>query len=96
MPLDIELLQAAEELRVPVMGSETVAPLLYFLVRFTRPRKVLEVGTGYTTPFIARALADIIVIQTRDDGRRNDGQGLSQPLLLQSSTLRLTSRSSSQ
>jgi len=58
MPLDIELLQAAEELRVPVMGSETLAPLLYFLVRFTRPRKVLEVGTGYTTPFIARALAD--------------------------------------
>jgi hypothetical protein len=58
MPLDIELLQVAEELRVPVMGSETVAPLLYFLVRFTWPRKVLEVGTGYTTPFIARALAD--------------------------------------
>lgn len=58
MPLDTELLNAAEELRVPVMGSETVAPLLYSLIRFTRPRRVLEVGTGYTTPFIARALAD--------------------------------------
>lgn len=58
MPIDIELLKAAEELRVPMMGSETVAPLLYSLIRFTRPRRVLEVGTGYTTPFIARALAD--------------------------------------
>ena len=58
MALDVELLKAAEELRVPMMGSETVAPLLYSLIRFTRPRRVLEVGTGYTTPFIARALAD--------------------------------------
>lgn len=58
MPLDLEFMRIAEELRVPVMGSETVAPLLYFLVRFARPRRVLEVGTGYTTPFIARALMD--------------------------------------
>lgn len=58
MPLDTELLQAADELRVPAMGSEMVAPLLYSLIRFTRPRRVLEVGMGYTTPFIARALAD--------------------------------------
>lgn len=58
MPLDSDLLKIAEELRVPSMGSETVAPLLYSLIRFTRPRRVLEVGTGYTTPFIARALAD--------------------------------------
>lgn len=60
MPLDRDLLKESEELRVPVMGSEIVAPLLYSLIRFTRPRRVLEVGTGYTTPFIARALADNI------------------------------------
>jgi len=40
------------------MGTEEVAPLLYHLVRFCRPRRLLEVGMGYTTPFIARALQD--------------------------------------
>jgi predicted O-methyltransferase YrrM len=56
--MDAEFLHSVEELRVPIMGSESVAPLLYTLVRFTRPRRVLEVGSGYTTAFIARALAD--------------------------------------
>jgi hypothetical protein len=40
------------------MGTETLAPLLYYFLRFTRPRTVLELGAGYTTPFIARALLD--------------------------------------
>ncbi len=39
------------------MGTETLAPLLYYLTRFTRARFVLEGGTGYTTPFLAMALA---------------------------------------
>jgi len=50
--------QAVRPLFVPGMGTEHVAPWLYSLVRLTRPRRVLEVGLGYTTPFLARALAD--------------------------------------
>ena len=58
MALDSALLAAAEELREPGMGTEGVGPLLYSLIRMTRPRAALEVGIGYTSPFIARALAD--------------------------------------
>lgn len=49
---------AVEELAVPGMGTEALAPLLADLIRFLRPRRVLEVGMGYTTPFLAAALAD--------------------------------------
>ncbi|MFD7614918.1 hypothetical protein [Streptomyces sp. NPDC059828] len=49
---------AVSRLRVPGMGTEVVAPLLANLVRMTRPRRVLEVGMGYTTPFLAAALAE--------------------------------------
>ena len=49
---------AVEPLRVPIMGTEAMAPLLYSLLRFTRPRTVVEGGCGYTTPFIAQALRD--------------------------------------
>jgi predicted O-methyltransferase YrrM len=49
---------AVAPLLVPEMGTECVAQLLYWLVRLTRPRAVVEVGMGYTTPFLAQALAD--------------------------------------
>ena len=58
MPLDANFYRAVEPLYYPGMGTEHVACLLYTLVRMTRPRNVLEVGLGYTTPFIAQALAD--------------------------------------
>lgn len=51
--------QAVEKLRVPSMGTEAVAPLLSSLIRLVRPEHVLEIGMGYTTPFLAAALADI-------------------------------------
>src|SRR5258708_29293140 len=41
------------------MGTEAVAPLLAALVQLVRPSRVLEVGMGYTTPFLAAALADV-------------------------------------
>ncbi|WP_406161741.1 hypothetical protein [Streptomyces canus] len=50
--------KAVGRLRVPGMGTEAVAPFLAGLIRMTRPRRVLEVGTGYTTPFLAVALAE--------------------------------------
>jgi predicted O-methyltransferase YrrM len=49
---------AVEKLRVPAAGTDVVAPLLSFLVQFVRPASVLEVGMGYTTPFLAATLAE--------------------------------------
>src|SRR4051794_36475707 len=50
---------AVARLRVPGMGTEVVGPLLATLIQFTRPKRVLEVGMGYTTPFLAAALAEV-------------------------------------
>ncbi|HEX6473245.1 MAG TPA: hypothetical protein VF069_29405 [Streptosporangiaceae bacterium] len=50
---------AVDRLRVPEMGTEAVAPLLAALVRLVRPQRVLEIGMGYTTPFLAGALAEV-------------------------------------
>lgn len=58
MPLDQEFYQKTDKLKVTGMGTEHVAPLLYSLIRMLRPRRVLEVGLGYTSPFIAQALQD--------------------------------------
>lgn len=56
--LDGQFLSAVEELRSPMAGTELMAPFLYGLVRSTRARSVIEVGSGYTTAFILRALED--------------------------------------
>lgn len=50
---------AVETLRVPAMGTDAVAPLLHALLKLVRPQRVLEVGMGYTTPFLASALSEI-------------------------------------
>ncbi|WP_018680199.1 class I SAM-dependent methyltransferase [Actinokineospora enzanensis] len=50
---------AVDKLRVPAAGTDVVAPLLSSVVRMIRPRRVLEVGMGYTTPYLAAALADV-------------------------------------
>jgi len=56
--LDPSFLEAVKSLLSPWTGTELMAPLLYTLARFTRARTVLEGGSGYTTPFLAKALAD--------------------------------------
>jgi predicted O-methyltransferase YrrM len=48
-----------ERLRMPGMGTEVVAPLLASLIHLVRPRRVLEIGMGHTTPYLARALAEV-------------------------------------
>jgi predicted O-methyltransferase YrrM len=50
---------AVETLRVPAMGTDAAAPLLHALLKLVRPERVLEVGMGYTTPFLASALSEI-------------------------------------
>jgi hypothetical protein len=42
----------------PASGTEHVASLLYSLVRMQRSETVVEFGTGYTTPFLLKALAE--------------------------------------
>ena len=36
----------------PGMGTENVAPFLQSLIGLTRPQKIIEIGSGCTTPFI--------------------------------------------
>jgi len=38
------------------MGTENVGPFLRTLVQMTRPQRILEIGAGYTTPFILDGL----------------------------------------
>jgi len=40
------------------MGCENMGPMLYNLVRFLKPQRILEIGAGYTSIFMAQALAD--------------------------------------
>lgn len=55
----VDFRAAVARLLVPGMGTETVAPLLSSLVQLLRPRRVLEVGMGYTTPWLAATLVEI-------------------------------------
>ena len=48
--------KTVERLKVTGMGTEHVAVFLYSLIRMLRPKNVLEVGLGYTSPFMAQAL----------------------------------------
>ena len=48
----------ASDLISQSMGTEVVAPFLYNLIMFERPRKVLEIGAGYTSIYILKALFD--------------------------------------
>ena len=58
LPISPKFLEECQRLFEPEMGTESAAFLLYGLVRMLRPRNVLEVGLGYSTPFLACALAD--------------------------------------
>lgn len=58
MPPDATFLADTESLRLPGMGTEHAAWMLYTLVRMLRPERILEIGAGYSTLFILRALAD--------------------------------------
>ena len=47
-----------EELYRPGMGTENVGPLLRSLVQMVRPSRTLEIGAGYTTPFLLEAIVN--------------------------------------
>jgi predicted O-methyltransferase YrrM len=64
--IDTAFLAGVASLLRPGMGTENTSWLLYSLLRMMRPRTVLEVGTGYTTPFLLRALADNVAEAAED------------------------------
>ncbi len=55
--LDPEFMQVASQLKGG-FGTENVGPLLYTLIKCCRPKSVFEVGAGYSTLFILKALKD--------------------------------------
>jgi hypothetical protein len=42
----------------PGLGTENVGPFLRSMVQMLRPNRVLEIGAGYTTPFLLEALVN--------------------------------------
>ena len=53
-----EFLNHIQSIYNPHMGVENVGPLLYSLIRFTKKKTVVEIGAGFTTPWILQALKD--------------------------------------
>jgi predicted O-methyltransferase YrrM len=74
--------EIAGRLRVRGMGTERVAPLLAALVRLLRPQTVLELGAGYTTLFLLRALAEATDDRRRDVDTLASGDDTESGLLL--------------
>ena len=42
----------------PGMGTENVGPFLRSMVQILRPNRILEIGAGYTTPFLLEGLVN--------------------------------------
>lgn len=86
-----EFRSAVEDLRVPGMGTENVGPFLASLIQLVRPERVLEVGMGYTTPFLAGALAQAeqladeerLSLARKTGSRLSSGQRLDETWLLE-------------
>ena len=55
---DRDFLEKCRPLYSVHMGVENAASLLYSLIRFVKPTRVVEVGAGYTSLWLLRALAD--------------------------------------
>ena len=49
-----------EEWYAPGYGTEKVGPFLESLVHLARPQRILEIGMGYTTPFLMNGLKEMI------------------------------------
>ena len=47
-----------EPLYNPHMGVESIGPFLHSFIRFTKVQSIVEIGAGYTTPWILQALQD--------------------------------------
>ena len=71
------------------MGTENMGPFLYSLIKFVRPHRVLEIGSGLTTIYILAALKEISELEAKEndgvstnynpDFRNNDYYNLKHP-----------------
>jgi predicted O-methyltransferase YrrM len=55
-----EFLKSIEHLKDDLAGTENVCFLLYAMIKMLKPKNVLEMGMGYTTPFILQAIRENI------------------------------------
>ena len=74
LALDRNFLSHASSLYNPHMGVENLGPFLYSFIRFTKKRKIVEIGAGYTSLWILQALKDNDdeferIRHLRDDGK---------------------------
>ena len=72
--VDPIFLRHVESLYNPHMGVENVGPFLYSFVRFTKKRRIVEIGAGYTSLYLLRALADNQEEMTRIHKLQNEGK----------------------
>jgi predicted O-methyltransferase YrrM len=53
-----EFLTSIEHLKDDLAGTENICFLLYAMIKMLKPKNVLELGVGYTTPFILQAIRE--------------------------------------
>jgi predicted O-methyltransferase YrrM len=56
--LDAKFASHLSSLYNPHMGVENMGPFLYSFLRLTKKRQVVEIGAGYTSPWLLQALKD--------------------------------------
>lgn len=56
--MDNKFFDSIEHLKDNTMGTKHVAYLLYSMIRMSKPTNILEIGIGYTTPFILQAMRE--------------------------------------
>lgn len=64
--IDKEFLQTTSPMLSVGYGTEWMSRLLHSVARFTRIRWAAEIGVGYTTPFLLRALKDNLEVSAAD------------------------------
>ncbi len=61
-----EFLDSIKPLISSSMGTEEMAPLLYSIIKFTRPHRVLEIGAGLTSIYILAALSELSSVEKNE------------------------------
>jgi predicted O-methyltransferase YrrM len=56
--MNTEFFTSIEYLKDELAGTENVCFLLYAMIKMLKPYNVLEMGVGYTTPFILQAIRE--------------------------------------
>src|SRR5262245_49796884 len=58
------------------MGVELASPFIYSLIRLVRPRSLLEIGAGYSSAFMLKAIADNVEdVHRETEIMRNQSRG---------------------